>query len=126
MSRKPLDRGRVAFVAETYQSNELGANGQPKTKNRYANLGRATLWPSDDGGQPVTQIELDAVPMGHTGPLRLYVFWDSQNQQNQGGQGGYGGDPGYGGDSYNQGQQPAQGGYQGQQPAPGGYGQQRR
>lgn len=125
MSRQPLDKGRVAFVAETYASSRLGQNNQPEMKNRYATMGRATLWPGDNGGAPVTQIELDTIPIGHQGPLKLYIFWDSQGQQNQQGPTGYQGDPGYGYDQYHdqhQGQPPAP---QQQGQRPGNYGRQR-
>ena len=38
-NNKPLDKGRVACIAEKYQQGN-------ETKNRYATLGRATKWPS--------------------------------------------------------------------------------
>lgn len=71
---QPLDKGRVAYIAEKYQSQ----NGD---KNRYATLGRATKWPGDNGGPENITIELDSMPIGHTGPLSLFIFWDSQQQQ---------------------------------------------
>jgi len=71
---QPLDKGRVAFIAEKYQSQ----NGD---KNRYATLGRATKWPGDNGGPENVTIELDSMPIGHSGPLNLFIFWDSQQQQ---------------------------------------------
>ena len=84
MNKQPLDRGRVVYVAEKYQSNEIDPQtNQPKMKNRYANIGKATLWPSDNGGSPDVQIEIDTMPIGHTGPLKCHVFWDSQNNQQQ-------------------------------------------
>ena len=71
---QPLDKGRVAYIAEKYQSQ----NGD---KNRYATLGRATKWPGENGGADNVTIELDSIPIGHTGPLSLFIFWDSQQQQ---------------------------------------------
>jgi hypothetical protein len=113
MANQPLDKGRVVIIAEKYQSgNDM--------KNRYATVGRATKWPADQGQQGENiDLELDTMPI-HTepGPLKLYIFWDSQNQnQGQGGQqqqgGGFnqGGQPGGG---FNQGGgQQQQGGNQG-------------
>ena len=89
---QPLDKGRVVVVAEKYQTQEIDNNtGQPKMKNRYATVGRATLWPSEQGSNaPNIQIELDTMPMGVTGPVKMHVFWDSEsNQQQQAPQGGY-------------------------------------
>lgn len=93
MSRKPLDKGRVAFVAEKYPS------GPNQMKNRYAYVGRATKWPGENGGENI-EIELDSIPIGQAGPVKFYVFWDSADKQ--------------GGDEYNQqyNQQPAQPAYQ--------------
>lgn len=74
---KPLDKGRVACIAEKYQQGNT-------TKNRYATLGRATKWPSNNqGGSESVEIELDTMQINHQGPLKLYIFWDSENQQNQ-------------------------------------------
>jgi hypothetical protein len=74
---KPLDKGRVACIAEKYQQGNT-------TKNRYATLGRATKWPSNNqGGSDSVEIELDTMPINHQGPLKLYIFWDSESQQNQ-------------------------------------------
>ena len=74
---KPLDKGRVACIAERYEQGNT-------TKNRYATLGRATKWPSNQqGGSDSVEIELDTMPINHQGPLKLYIFWDSENQQNQ-------------------------------------------
>lgn len=114
MSRQPLDKGRVVFVAEKYQVGN-------QTKNRYAAVGRATKWPGDNGTENV-EIELDTVPVGHQGSLKLFIFWDSEsNQQNN-----------MPPDQYNQAppqgyqQQPPPQNYQ-QQPPPnnGGYGNRR-
>jgi hypothetical protein len=74
---QPIDKGRAAIVAERYQV------GNNQTKNRYATIGRATKWPSQNGES--VELELDTMPIGHTGPLKVYIFWDSQenNQSTQ-------------------------------------------
>lgn len=81
-SNRPLDKGRVAVVVEQYQSNEINQQtGQPLMKNRYATVGRATLWPSKQGSNmPNIEIELDTIPLGAIAPLKLYTFWDSEKQ----------------------------------------------
>ncbi|MGO2181178.1 MAG: hypothetical protein ACTH36_02455 [Pseudoalteromonas nigrifaciens] len=74
---KPLDKGRVACIAEKYQQGN-------ETKNRYATLGRATKWPSNNqGGSDSIEIELDTMPINQQGPLKLYIFWESESQQSQ-------------------------------------------
>ncbi|EGI73222.1 MULTISPECIES: hypothetical protein [Pseudoalteromonas] len=74
---KPLDKGRVACIAEKYQQGNT-------TKNRYATLGRATKWPSNNqGGSDSIEIELDTMPINQQGPLKLYIFWESESQQSQ-------------------------------------------
>lgn len=76
-NNKPLDKGRVACIAEKYQQGN-------ETKNRYATLGRATKWPSNNqGGSDSIEIELDTMPINQQGPLKLYIFWESESQQNQ-------------------------------------------
>lgn len=76
-NNKPLDKGRVACIAERYQQGNT-------TKSRYATLGRATKWPSNQqGGSESVEIELDTMPINQQGPLKLYIFWDSESQQNQ-------------------------------------------
>ena len=105
----PLDKGRVAVVVEKYQTNQLDPQtNQPQMKNRYATVGRATLWPNKQGSNmPNIEVELDTMPVGQTGPVKMYIFWNSEDNQNQAPQ--------------------QTGGYQ-QQAAPqqqGGYGQQR-
>lgn len=81
----PIDRGRAAVVVEKYQSNQTDpATGQALMKNRYATIGKATLWPSKQNStMPNVEIEIDTMPVGHTGPVKLYVFWDSESQQAQ-------------------------------------------
>lgn len=75
-NNKPLDKGRVACIAEKYQQGN-------ETKNRYATLGRATKWPSSNqGGSDSIEIELDTMPINQQGPLKLYIFWESESQQN--------------------------------------------
>lgn len=76
MNNQPLDKGRVTFIAEKYQSGN-------DTKNRYATVGRATKWPSQNGGADNVEIEIDTIPVGHTGSLKLFIFWDSDNQSQQ-------------------------------------------
>lgn len=73
---QPLDKGRVTFIAEKFQSQ----NGE---KNRYATLGRATKWPGQNGAPENITIELDSIPVGHSGPLSLFIFWDSEQQNGQ-------------------------------------------
>lgn len=76
-NNKPLDKGRVACIAERYQQGN-------ETKNRYATLGRATKWPSSNqGGSDSIEIELDTMPINQQGPLKLYIFWESESQQSQ-------------------------------------------
>lgn len=81
----PLDKGRVAVVVEKYQASQLDPkNNQPIMKNRYATVGRATLWPNKQGSNmPNVEIEIDTIPVGQSGPLKLYTFWDSENQNGQ-------------------------------------------
>ena len=74
MSNQPLDKGRVTFVAETYQ-------GQQGEKKRYATLGRATKWAGQNGGPENITLELDSMPIGRIGPISLFIFWDSEQQQ---------------------------------------------
>ena len=76
-NNKPLDKGRVACIAEKYQQGN-------ETKNRYATLGRATKWPSNNqGGSDSIEIEPDTMPINQQGPLKLYIFWESESQQGQ-------------------------------------------
>jgi len=79
---QPIDKGRVSVVAEKYPATDQ--NNQQVMKNRYATVGRATLWPSENGSMaPNIQIDIDTMPMGISSPVKLYVFWDSDNQNNQ-------------------------------------------
>lgn len=98
----PIDKGRVSVIIEKYQTNQVDQNtGQPIIKNRYATVGRATKWqPQQQGQQPRIDIEVDTLPVGAVAPIKLFIFWDSEQNNNQAPQqtGGY------------QGQQ--QGGYQ--------------
>ena len=80
----PLDKGRVAVIAEKYQTNQMGQNNQPIMKNRYATVGRATLWPPRQGSSaPNVEVEIDVMPLGHTGPVKMYIFWNSEDNQSQ-------------------------------------------
>lgn len=81
MSRQPIARGRAVYVAEKYQSRELGSNGQPKEKNRYATLGRVTAWAPEPGqNMPNITLQMDAVPVDVTGPVDIQLFWDDPQQ----------------------------------------------
>lgn len=105
-NNQPLDKGRVSVVVDKYKSNQVDQQtGQPIMKNRYANVGRATLWPSQQGSNmPNVEVELDTVPLGAQAPLRLYIFWDSEKKDNQAQQGYY--------QQQQQQQQPPQGGFE--------------
>lgn len=82
MARQPLARGRLVYVAESFPSNELDQNRQPKMKNRYANLGRVTAWPAENGApMPQISIDLDALPVGLAGSTKLFIFWEDGQQQ---------------------------------------------
>jgi hypothetical protein len=87
MANQPLDKGRVCVIAEKYQTNQLDQNNQPLVKNRYATVGRATKWPPNQGSNVENiDLELDTMPIGATGPVKMYIFWESDNQNNQAGQ----------------------------------------
>lgn len=80
----PMDKGRVAVVVEKYPTNQVDQRQQPIMKNRYASIGRATLWPSQQNSTaPNVEVELDTMPIGQTGKMKLYIFWDSENPNNQ-------------------------------------------
>lgn len=81
-NNRPIDKGRVAVVVDRYQTNEVNRQtGQPVMKNRYATVGRATLWPNkQNSNMPNIEVELDTIPLGAVAPLKLYTFWDSENQ----------------------------------------------
>jgi hypothetical protein len=108
MSNQPLDKGRAVVVADRYQTGQNDQFGNPETKARYATVGRATMWPAKEGAvSPRVDIEIDTMPVGVQGPVKVIVFWDSDNQSQQ--QGNY--QP----QQQMQQQQPQQQGYQ-QQP----------
>ena len=76
---QPIDKGRVSCVVGQYIDKQTG---QPK--NRYANIGRATLWPTEPGKtMPNVQIEIDTLPLGHVGELKMNIFWDSERDNQQ-------------------------------------------
>ena len=85
MSNQPLDKGRVAVIVEKYPSNQTDQQtGQPIMRNRYANVGRATKWAAQQvGQQPNIDIELDTMPIGIQAPVKLFIFWDSEQQNQQ-------------------------------------------
>lgn len=132
MADQPIDRGQVCFIAEHYPTNEKDEWGNTKTKSRYAQVGRCALWPAKQPGQPPqVQIELDSAPVaGGSGPIRLFLFWNSEKQQQPQGYGNqqppqqqYQQPQGYGNQQPQQPQQPQHQQYQ--QPQQG-YGSQRR
>jgi len=83
-NNQPLAKGRVVYAAEHYPTNERDAQNRPKMKARHATLGKATLWPNEQPHlPPQVSIDLDSLPIGSTGSIKLMVFWDdpTQNQQ---------------------------------------------
>lgn len=83
---QPLDKGRAVVIAEKYQTSQIDQQtGQPVMKNRYATVGRATMWPPNEGTgtTPKVDIEIDTLPVGHTGPIKIMVFWDTESKENQ-------------------------------------------
>jgi hypothetical protein len=81
---QPLDKGRVSVIVDKYQTNQLDQQGQPIMKNRYATVGRATMWPAENGRtQPNIDIEIDTIPIGAAAPLKFFIFWDSESNQQQ-------------------------------------------
>lgn len=84
MAKQPLDRGRICFVAEKFDTGQMDDQGNPERKARYAQVGRATLWPAQQAGNyPDIMLELDSAPMA-AGPVKLYVFWDSRDPNKNG------------------------------------------
>lgn len=84
MSNTPVEHGRVSTVYDSYQSKEMDQNGQPKTKYKYANIGRYTKW--SDGS---ISVEIHSLPLGAGAPLKASLYPDDNNQQQipqQGGQ----------------------------------------
>lgn len=82
-NNQPIDKGRVTVVAEKYQSGTDQQTGQPIMKNRYATVGRATMWPAKQGAtNPNIEIEIDTMPVNTSGPVKMFIFWDSENQNN--------------------------------------------
>lgn len=83
-SNAPIDKGRVSVIIEKYQTNQVDQNtGQPIMKNRYATVGRATKWqPQQQGQQPRVDIEIDTLTVGAVAPIKLFIFWDSEQQNN--------------------------------------------
>ena len=107
MSNQPIAKGRIAAAVDKYPAKDQ--NGQDIMKNRYCTIGKLTIWPSDSGGHDYS-IEIDAIPVGTTGPIKAVVFMDddTQNQPVQ--------------QIYQQAPQPqSQPNYHQQQPGPQGY-----
>lgn len=84
-NQRPIDKGRVVCIAERYQTNQIGQDNQPVMKNRYAPLGRATLWPNkQNSNMPNVEIEIDTIPINSAdSPLKMFIFWDSEDTRNQ-------------------------------------------
>ena len=81
---QPIAKGRVCYAAEFYPTQERDAQNKPKMKARYATLGRATMWPAErQGDQPQISIDLDSLPIGSNGAIKMTIFWDDQNQSGQ-------------------------------------------
>lgn len=73
---QPLDRGRISAKVGEY------TDSQGQVKNRYATVGKATLWPTEQGKiAPNIKIELDVLPIGQIGTLEMNIFWQSEDQQ---------------------------------------------
>lgn len=84
-SNRPIDKGRVTVIAEKYPTNETDQTGQPVIKNRYATVGRATKWPAQQANQePRIDIEIDTMPIGVQAPVKMFIFWDSEQNNGQG------------------------------------------
>lgn len=78
---RPIDKGRVVVVVERYPTGQPDQQGNRQMKNRYATVGRATLWPNkQNSNMPNIEFELDTIPLGAASPLKLYTFWDSESQ----------------------------------------------
>lgn len=81
---QPIAKGRVCYAAEYYPTQERDAHNKPKMKARYATLGRATMWPSErQGDQPQISIDLDSLPIGSNGAIKMTMFWDNDQQGQQ-------------------------------------------
>jgi single-strand DNA-binding protein len=83
-TNQPLAKGRVCYASEYYPSGQRDTQNKPIMKARYATLGKATLWPSEQPHlPPQVSIDLDSMPIGSTGTIKLTIFWDepTQNQQ---------------------------------------------
>jgi hypothetical protein len=77
---QPIDKGQICFIAEKYPTGAIEPNGAPVMKSRFAQLGRATMWPAEHpNGRPQIQLDLDSAPVASgQGPVRLFIFWDSE------------------------------------------------
>lgn len=81
---QPLDKGRVSVIVEKYQTSQVDQQGQAIMKNRYATVGRATMWPAENGRtQPNIDLEIDTIPIGAVAPIKFFIFWDSESNQQQ-------------------------------------------
>ena len=84
---QPIDKGRAVTIVERYPSKDIDPQTrQPIIKNRYATVGRATLWPQKQGSNmPNVELEIDTMPVNIGGSVKVFIFWDSEqdNQQPQ-------------------------------------------
>lgn len=87
MSNQPIAKGRIAAVVDKYPAKDP-QTGVDIMKNRYATIGKLTIWPSDSGGQDYS-VEIDAIPVGTVGPIKAVVFMDDDQNQSQAPQQGY-------------------------------------
>lgn len=79
MSKTPIAKGRIAAIVDKYPAKDP-ATGQDILKNRYATIGKLTIWPGDNGGQDFS-VEIDTIPVGATGPIKAVVFMETDTQQ---------------------------------------------
>jgi len=81
---QPIAKGRVVYAAEHYPTQDRNQPNKQIMKARYATLGKATLWPNEQPHlPPQVSIDLDSLPIGSTGSIKLTVFWDDPTQQPQ-------------------------------------------
>ena len=79
MSKQPLKKGRLAAVVDRYQSKDP-QSGQEIMKNRYATIGKFTVWPSDNGSEDFS-FEIDTIPIGSNGPVKGVIFFDDDQDK---------------------------------------------
>ena len=69
---QPIRKGRISTPVSKFLDKTTG-----KEKNRFATIGYATEW--QDG----ISIDLDTLPIGHSGTLHMKIFWDDDKQGQQ-------------------------------------------